>query len=285
MDEADDRVPAASGALDAAPSAADISVLIDAAPTAGVPAEPIDLGPSARADVAGSGSRAATEEGARTPVRGGRFEGELGDDRSSRAPSPGARLGWLRRGAERPDPPRIGIQRLGPDDDDDPIETWPEAPLRAAPVPQGPASQAASASHAPLPPLPARSDFPGAASVAREDTPPPVVRAPLDRPSDPDSAASEHRLLSVLNEVNLADFPLKPQRLRMDPDDALARLSRGDWLELIGRDGEPQDVKVAWINSRRTVVLLVRRPDRRALSLRASELRERFASQRASFIV
>jgi hypothetical protein len=33
------------------------------------------------------------------------------------------------------------------------------------------------------------------------------------------------------------------------------------------------------------VVLLVRRPDRRALSLRASELRERFASQRASFIV
>jgi hypothetical protein len=136
-----------------------------------------------------------------------------------------------------------------------------------------------------LPPLPARSDFPGAASVAREDTPPPVVRAPLDRPSDPDSAASEHRLLSVLNEVNLADFPLKPQRLRMDPDDALSRLSRGDWLELIGRDGEPQDVKVAWINSRRTVVLLVRRPDRRALSLRASELRERFASQRASFIV
>jgi hypothetical protein len=71
----------------------------------------------------------------------------------------------------------------------------------------------------------------------------------------------------------------------MDPDDALSRLSRGDWLELIGRDGEPQDVKVAWINSRRTVVLLVRRPDRRALSLRASELRERFASQRASFIV
>jgi hypothetical protein len=111
------------------------------------------------------------------------------------------------------------------------------------------------------------------------------VSTPLERRADPDGAATEHRLLSVLSEVSLADFPLKPQRLQLDADEALARLNRGDWLELIGRDGEPQDVKVAWINSRRTVVLLVRRPDRRALSLRAADLRARFAKQHASLIV
>ncbi len=295
MAEAADRFPAAqdgAGALDATPNAGGPSAPIGAAPTAGVPSAPIDVGPSAGEGAAVPGSRAAAAEAVRTPVLGGRRDGEPADNRGGRAPSPGVRLGWLRRGAERPDPPRTGIQRLGPDNDD-PIESWPETPERAAPVLRAPAPQAgshadpqgASASDAPLPPLPARSDFPGGTSAAREDTPPPAVRAPLERPADPDGAASEHRLLSVLSEVNLADFPLKPQRLRMDPDDALARLSRGDWLELVGRDGEPQDVKVAWINSRRTVVLLVRRPDRRALSLRAAELRERFATQRASLIV
>jgi len=268
MDAADDREAAArdaSGAPDAAPRERDAAVPTDAAPAA-----------------------------AGAPTL----------DRSRRALSPGSRLGWRRRGTERPDLPRTGIQRLGPDDDE-PIESWPEEPVRAAPVPRDPeplaasqaeapgtsqaASQAAPAPDAPLPPLPALSDPPRGASVAREGEPPPVVRAPLERRADPDpdseGAAPEHRLLSVLSEVSLADFPLKPRRLQMGPDDALARLGRGDWLELIGRDGEPQDVKVAWINSRRTVVLLVRRPDRRALSLRAAELRERFATQRASLIV
>ena len=289
-DPADDRLSTdsdasdASDALDAAPRAGDASAPIDAAPTARDPSAPIALDPSAGEDAAESGSSSATDAAVRTPVRGGRRDGEQADDRGVRAPSPGAWLSWLRRGAGRPDSPPTGVQRLG-SDDDDPIESWPDAPVRAAPVPRGPVSQDASASDAPVPPLPALSDLSGAAASAREDTPPPVARAPLERQADPDGAAPEHRLLSVLSEVNLADFPLKPQRLRMDPDDALARLSRGDWLELIGRDGEPQDVKVAWINSRRTVVLLVRRPDRRALSLRAAELRERFATQRASRIV
>ena len=56
---------------------------------------------------------------------------------------------------------------------------------------------------------------------------------------------------------------------------------RGDWLRLETRDGKPAYAKVAWINARRTVVLLVRHPDRRALSMRTEELRERFAQEGA----
>jgi hypothetical protein len=285
MDAADDReadARDASGTPEAVPRERDAAAPTNAAPAA---AAPTDAAPAAAAPTDAAPAAAAPT-----------------DDRSRRALSPGSLLGWLRRGTERPDPPRTGVQRLGPDDDE-PIESWREEPVHAAPVPKGTeslpasqveapgtskaASQAAPAPDAPLPPLPAPSDLPRGASIARESEPSPVVRDPPELRADPDSegAAPEHRLLSVLSEVSLADFPLKPQRLQMGPDDALARLSRGDWLELIGRDGEPQDVKVAWINSRRTVVLLVRRPDRRALSLRVAELRERFATQRASLIV
>jgi len=108
----------------------------------------------------------------------------------------------------------------------------------------------------------------------------------LDPEVDPDPERSgDQRLLSVLSTLELDDFPAFPQHLKLPPDESVARLRRGDWLELIGRDGLPQVAKVAWINTRRTVVLLVRRPDRRALSLRVDELHERFANQRATLIV
>jgi hypothetical protein len=106
-----------------------------------------------------------------------------------------------------------------------------------------------------------------------------------DEPPAGDGRSGDQRLLTVLSTLDIGDFPADPQRLRLDPDEALARLRRGDWLELIGRDGLPQEVKVAWINARRTVVLLVRRPDRRALSLRADELKLRFAQHKAALIV
>jgi hypothetical protein len=70
----------------------------------------------------------------------------------------------------------------------------------------------------------------------------------------------------------------------MDADRALGTLRRGDWIALAGRDGASHYAKVAWINARRTVVLMVRHPDRRALSLRAAELRERFEHGRAARI-
>jgi hypothetical protein len=114
--------------------------------------------------------------------------------------------------------------------------------------------------------------------------PPPPIVAPEPPIAAPDDRSGEQRLLTVLSTVDLSDFPLAPRRLTLAPDDALARLRRGDWLELLGRDGQPQEVKVAWINSRRTVVLLVRRPDRRALSLRAAELHQRFAQHKATLL-
>ena len=171
------------------------------------------------------------------------------------------------RGAEPASPP---MQAPGsPPGSDPPGESDPAGASGSAPGPR--AGGAAAASGAP-------------ADLDAPRTVPP--RRPIMPPGPPDEGRSgDQRLLSVLSSLDLGDFPDAPQRLRMDPDEALARLRRGDWLELIGRDGLPQEVKVAWINSRRTVVLLVRRPDRRALSLRAAELHQRFADHKAALIV
>ncbi len=95
---------------------------------------------------------------------------------------------------------------------------------------------------------------------------------------------AERKLLEVLSSLDLSDLPAQPQPRRLEPEQALASLRRGDWLRLVGRDEAPIHVKVAWINARRTVVLMVRHPDRRALSMRASELLERFAQGRAVHI-
>jgi hypothetical protein len=110
--------------------------------------------------------------------------------------------------------------------------------------------------------------------------------APL-KPRLPESSggrAADDRLLTVLNSLDLTDFPAQPTRLSIGADDAIARLARGDWIEVLGREGRTRQLKVAWINSRRTVLLLVRRPDRRALSLRMDELRARFADRKAVLI-
>ncbi|MFA7504613.1 MAG: DUF1631 family protein [Burkholderiaceae bacterium] len=90
-----------------------------------------------------------------------------------------------------------------------------------------------------------------------------------------------HRLLEVLNAVDLADLPGQPRRILADPDDAFGQLARGDWVEMESRDGGQRYMKVAWINSKRTVALLVRHPDRRALSLRMNEMARRFEAGRA----
>jgi hypothetical protein len=98
------------------------------------------------------------------------------------------------------------------------------------------------------------------------------------------SKAADERLLTVLNSLDLNDFPGLPTRLSISADEAMSRLRRGDWIEVLGREGRTRQFKVAWINSRRTVLLLVRRPDRRALSLRMDELRDRFANRKAALI-
>ena len=95
---------------------------------------------------------------------------------------------------------------------------------------------------------------------------------------------ADQRLLTVLGSLDLNDFPVRPQRVVIDPDEAMARLARGSWVEMTGRNGQQYEAKVAWVNPRRTVVLMVRRNDGRAVSVRASELRERFAANRAVLI-
>ncbi|MCC7058598.1 MAG: DUF1631 family protein [Burkholderiaceae bacterium] len=98
-----------------------------------------------------------------------------------------------------------------------------------------------------------------------------------------ETEGSERRLIEILESLDLADLPAEPLRQTLTPAQACAQLVRGDWIELSTRK-ERAYLKVAWINHRRTVALLVRHADRRATSLRMDELRERFAQQRA-FIV
>ena len=143
----------------------------------------------------------------------------------------------------------------------------------------------------------------GDATVLEADTirrvSPPVLDQPIVDPAivNPDttplkarepettgSKAADDRLLTVLNALDLTDFPAQPTRLSLGADEAIARLGRGDWIEVLGREGRTRQFKVAWINSRRTVLLLVRRPDRRALSLRMDELRVRLIDRKAVLI-
>ena len=60
--------------------------------------------------------------------------------------------------------------------------------------------------------------------------------------------------------------------------------NRGDWLSYQSADNARALAKVAWVNVRRTVVLLVRYPDRRALSLRMEELKTRLQEDRAFLV-
>ena len=136
------------------------------------------------------------------------------------------------------------------------------------------------------PPAPGLPAFQG----ERRKPPASGTQGEPDRPqatgegADQPGAGTERKLLEVLSSIDLNDLPAVPEPMAWDPDRALGSLNRGHWLRLIGRDGAPVYVKVAWINARRTVVLMVRHPDRRALSMRASELLERFAQGRAARI-
>ncbi|HWS74951.1 MAG TPA: hypothetical protein VN324_07400, partial [Quisquiliibacterium sp.] len=101
---------------------------------------------------------------------------------------------------------------------------------------------------------------------------------------DGDGDGRGRRLLEVLASLDLDDLPADLRERAEAAEQALEALRRGDWLRL-GGDGEaPVHAKVAWINARRTVVLMVRRPDRRAVSMRSVELLERFRQGRAARI-
>jgi hypothetical protein len=96
--------------------------------------------------------------------------------------------------------------------------------------------------------------------------------------------ATGDRLLQVLSSLDLTDLPAEPAD-RPDPgDDPVSGIDRGTWLRMKLPDGSDFYAKVAWVNERRTVALMVRHPDRRALSMRMVELADRFARGQA-FVV
>ena len=130
------------------------------------------------------------------------------------------------------------------------------------------------------------ADHPEAANgMDREPQPEPAAQPAAEgRSDDAHREGPDQRLLEVLNSIDLSDVPTVLKTREMTPDDAVAAIRRGDWLELSAAAGATAFVKVAWINSRRTVVLLVRHPDRRALSLRMAELHSRFEQRRARLL-
>ena len=69
----------------------------------------------------------------------------------------------------------------------------------------------------------------------------------------------------------------------MPVDEALTTVRRGDWLKFASPAGT-SFAKVAWINQRRTIVLLVRHPDRKAVSIGMRELRTRFEQGRVHLV-
>jgi hypothetical protein len=99
-----------------------------------------------------------------------------------------------------------------------------------------------------------------------------------------EAADSNQRLLDILKSLDLDDLPDEPRHVAFDPEHAFRQINRGVWLEFTEAGDGPSYLKVAWVNRRRTVALLVRRSDRRAVSIRFSELQKRFASGRAHLI-
>lgn len=86
---------------------------------------------------------------------------------------------------------------------------------------------------------------------------------------------SELKLRRLIDETSLADAPLAPVRLPVEPAELVAGLQPGDWLQLITSTRELVLAKVAWINERRTVTLLLQHPDRLILSRHLSALENR----------
>ncbi|NLD54617.1 MAG: hypothetical protein GX652_08155, partial [Burkholderiaceae bacterium] len=98
-------------------------------------------------------------------------------------------------------------------------------------------------------------------------------------------SASELKLRRLIDSTSLDDVPRRPQRLEMDPADLVRDLAPGQWLELVSSTRKRIVAKVAWINDRRSVVLLLQHPDRLILSRHVSALEERARRKRAFRIV
>ena len=95
---------------------------------------------------------------------------------------------------------------------------------------------------------------------------------------------SEHRLRRLIEETSLDDVPLKPARRKIEAAALSRDLKVGDWLEMVTSTRKVILAKVAWINDRRSVVLLLQHPDRLILSRHLSAIADRAARGRAFLV-
>jgi hypothetical protein len=91
-------------------------------------------------------------------------------------------------------------------------------------------------------------------------------------------------LVRILRETTTDDCPRHATPTPLSADQALDELKAGDWIQLHAA-GEASRLKVAWINADRSVVLLIRERDRKAVSLRGRDLQERFARKTALLLI
>ncbi len=92
---------------------------------------------------------------------------------------------------------------------------------------------------------------------------------------------AEYNLLALLGSVSIDDGHEGYLRLDSTPGEAVGKLDANVWVELVSSSQGSRFAKVAWLNPQRTLVLMVREKDRKALSMRVSELLVRFAQRRA----
>jgi hypothetical protein len=92
------------------------------------------------------------------------------------------------------------------------------------------------------------------------------------------------KLLDVLNGLDLSDFDANYNRVPATGQELIDQLVVGRWIEMIGRDNSAHYAKIAWVNHRRSVALLVRSPDRKAQSLRMADIEQR-ANEKRFFLL
>src|SRR5690606_8550150 len=119
----------------------------------------------------------------------------------------------------------------------------------------GPATATRPGPPAAMPAVPGEPPEPRA-PPAEGPTPVPEAEAEAQAARERvEEEGTERRLLEILDSLDLTDLPAAPGRRDLAPAQALERMRRGDWVELVARDGESAYLKVAWINRRRTVAL------------------------------
>jgi hypothetical protein len=113
---------------------------------------------------------------------------------------------------------------------------------------------------------------------------PAEVHSAVSAPRSPTSQASGIPLVRILRETPTDDCPPSARPTPLSADQVLEVLKAGDWIQLES-GGTPSRLKVAWLNADRSVVLLIRDRDRKAVSLRGQDLQERFARKTAMLLV